>query len=70
MRLEDKFGTDKWFGSENILFVGDLLQLPPVNGSPVFYKISNNLVKTKLGAANAVKIWKGTVKYHELTIKE
>ena len=38
MRLEDIFGTDEWFGSENILFVGDLLQLPPVNCRPVFNK--------------------------------
>ena len=45
MRLEDTFGTDEWFGSKNILFVGDLLQLPPVNGRPVFNKISNKLVK-------------------------
>uniref|UniRef100_A0A1X7VPQ6 ATP-dependent DNA helicase n=1 Tax=Amphimedon queenslandica TaxID=400682 RepID=A0A1X7VPQ6_AMPQE len=26
----------------------DLLQLPPVNGRPVFKKISNNLVKNRL----------------------
>ena len=32
MRLEDIIGTDEWCGSKNILFVGDLLQLPPVNG--------------------------------------
>uniref|UniRef100_A0A1X7SM34 ATP-dependent DNA helicase n=1 Tax=Amphimedon queenslandica TaxID=400682 RepID=A0A1X7SM34_AMPQE len=65
MRLEDIFGTDEWFGSKNILFVGDLLQLPPVNGRPVFNKISNKLVKTRLGAANAVNIWKETVEYDE-----
>ena len=70
MRLEDIFGTDEWFGSKNILFVGDLLQLPPVNGRPVFNKISNKLVKTRLGAANAVNIWKETVEYDELTINE
>ena len=29
MCLEDIFGTDEWFGSKNILFVGGLLQLPP-----------------------------------------
>uniref|UniRef100_A0A1X7T5U6 ATP-dependent DNA helicase n=1 Tax=Amphimedon queenslandica TaxID=400682 RepID=A0A1X7T5U6_AMPQE len=46
MRLEDIFGTDEWFESKIILFVGDLLQLPPVNGRPVFKKISNKLVKT------------------------
>ena len=43
MRLEDIFGTDEWFGSKNILFVGDLLQFPPVNGRPVFNKIRNKL---------------------------
>uniref|UniRef100_A0A1X7U4R1 DNA helicase Pif1-like 2B domain-containing protein n=1 Tax=Amphimedon queenslandica TaxID=400682 RepID=A0A1X7U4R1_AMPQE len=70
MRLEDIFGTDEWFGSKNILFVGNLLQLPPVNGRPVFKKISNKLVKTRLGAANAVNTWKETVEYDELTINE
>uniref|UniRef100_A0A1X7UTG9 Uncharacterized protein n=1 Tax=Amphimedon queenslandica TaxID=400682 RepID=A0A1X7UTG9_AMPQE len=35
---------------------GDLLQLPPINGRPVLKKNSNKLVKTRLGAANAVKI--------------
>uniref|UniRef100_A0A1X7UWN2 ATP-dependent DNA helicase n=1 Tax=Amphimedon queenslandica TaxID=400682 RepID=A0A1X7UWN2_AMPQE len=44
----DIFGTNEWFGSKNILFVGDLLQLPPVNGRPVFKEISNKLVKTRL----------------------
>uniref|UniRef100_A0A1X7V406 ATP-dependent DNA helicase n=1 Tax=Amphimedon queenslandica TaxID=400682 RepID=A0A1X7V406_AMPQE len=65
MRLEDIFGTDEWFGSKNILFVGDLLQLPPVNGRPVLKKNSNKLVKTRLGVANAVNIWKETVEYDE-----
>ena len=36
MHLEDIFGTDELFGSKNSLFVGDLLQLPPVNVRPVF----------------------------------
>uniref|UniRef100_A0A1X7UNS0 ATP-dependent DNA helicase n=1 Tax=Amphimedon queenslandica TaxID=400682 RepID=A0A1X7UNS0_AMPQE len=70
MCLEDIFGTDEWFGSKNNLFVGDFLQLPPVNGRPVFKKISNKLVKNRLGAANAVNIWKETVEYDELTINE
>uniref|UniRef100_A0A1X7UW77 ATP-dependent DNA helicase n=1 Tax=Amphimedon queenslandica TaxID=400682 RepID=A0A1X7UW77_AMPQE len=70
IRLEDIFGTDEWFISKNISFVGDLLQLPPVNCRPVFIKISNKLVKTRLGAANAVNVWKETVEYDELTINE
>uniref|UniRef100_A0A1X7UK60 ATP-dependent DNA helicase n=1 Tax=Amphimedon queenslandica TaxID=400682 RepID=A0A1X7UK60_AMPQE len=47
------------------LVSSDLFQLPPVNGRPVFYKISNKLVKTRLGAANAVNIQKET-EYDEL----
>uniref|UniRef100_A0A1X7SUK9 Uncharacterized protein n=1 Tax=Amphimedon queenslandica TaxID=400682 RepID=A0A1X7SUK9_AMPQE len=33
-------------------------------------KISNKLVKTRLGAANAVNKWKETVEYDKLTINE
>ena len=40
MRLEELFGEGEWFGSRNLLFVGDLLQLQPVSGSPVFEKVS------------------------------
>ena len=32
LRLEI-FGRDEWFGGVNVLFVGDILQLPPVNGA-------------------------------------
>uniref|UniRef100_A0A1X7UR61 ATP-dependent DNA helicase n=1 Tax=Amphimedon queenslandica TaxID=400682 RepID=A0A1X7UR61_AMPQE len=49
---------------------GDLIQLPSVNGRAVFKKISNKLVKTRLGVKNAVNIWKETVEYDELTINE
>ena len=40
LRLEELFGGHSWFGGENVIFVGDLLQLQPVNGSPVFEMIS------------------------------
>uniref|UniRef100_A0A1X7V9T0 Uncharacterized protein n=1 Tax=Amphimedon queenslandica TaxID=400682 RepID=A0A1X7V9T0_AMPQE len=43
--------------------------MPPVNGRPVFNINRNKLVKTRLGAANASIIWKGTVEY-EITINE
>ena len=36
MRLEELFNSSEWFGYRNMLFVGDLLQLPPINGNPVF----------------------------------
>ena len=35
MRLEELFGSSDWFRRRNVVFVGDLLQLQPVNGSPV-----------------------------------
>ena len=40
LRLEELIGTNEWFGSKNMLYVGDLLQLPPVNGNHVFEKIT------------------------------
>uniref|UniRef100_A0A1X7V5X3 Uncharacterized protein n=1 Tax=Amphimedon queenslandica TaxID=400682 RepID=A0A1X7V5X3_AMPQE len=70
MHLEDIFRTDEWFACNNILVAGEILPMPPVDGWLVFNEISNNLVKTRLGAANAVTICKGTVKYNEVMINE
>ena len=46
LRLDEIFGRDQWCGGVNVLFVGDILQLPPVNGVPVFDRIT---VAQKLG---------------------
>ena len=70
LRLEELFGTNEWFGSKNMLFVGDLLQLPPVNGNHVFEKITKKSLSFKLGCATSVNIWRDTVVYDELTINE
>ena len=51
------------------MFVGDLLQLPPVNGDPVFCKLNSKAV-SKLGCIGSGNIWKHTVTYDELTINE
>ena len=40
MRLEELFGCGEWFSPKNMMFVGDLLQLQPVSGNPVFDKVS------------------------------
>ena len=48
LRLDEIFGKDDWFGGINILFVGDILQLPPVSGGPVFDRITNKAVSLKL----------------------
>ena len=54
----------------NVLFVGDILQLSPVSGGPVFQKISKKSLTNKLGCMASVNIWKVCVDYDELTINE
>ncbi len=54
MRLEELFGGGEWFGSRNMLFVGDLLQLQPVSGNPVFEKVATQSLLIKLGCATSV----------------
>ena len=70
MRLEELFSENEWFGSRNTLFVGDLLQLPPVAGSPVFEKVSTKSLLNQLGCAASANIWRDCVTYDELTINE
>ena len=70
LRLEEVFGSGDWFGSINMLFVGDLLQLPPVNGAQVYEKMLKKSVLTKMGCMTCVNIWGETVVYDELTIIE
>ena len=53
-----------------MLFIGDLLQLQPVNGNPVFEVILKKLLCHKLGCATSVNIWKESVMYDKLTINE
>ena len=70
LRLDEIFARDEWFGGVNILFVGDILQLPPVNGAPVFERICNKSITTKLGCLTSVNIWQDSVVYDKLTINE
>ena len=70
LRLDEIFGRDQWFGGVNMLFVGDILQLPPINGAPVFDRINNKSVASKLGCMTLVNIWQDTVLYDKLTINE
>ena len=69
LRLDEIFARDQWFGGVNVLFVADILQLPPINGAPVFERITNKSVATKLGCMTSVNIWQDTV-LDELTINE
>ena len=61
LRLDEIFARDEWFGGVNVLFVGDILQLPPVNGAAVFERVSNKSVMTKLGSMISVNIWQESV---------
>ena len=55
---------------KTLYFVGDLLQLPPVNGRPVFQNVSSTIVKQRLCSGCAINISKETVEYDELTVNE
>ena len=48
--LEELFGGSDWFVSMNVIFAGDLLQLPPVNGSPAFESVNSKFILSKLAA--------------------
>ena len=63
----DLFQSDEWFSGKNVLFVGDILQLPPVREQPVFEKVTASTLKYRLGAVN---IWRDTVTYDKLTINK
>ncbi len=65
--MEELFGGGEWFGS-SMLFVGDLLQLQPVSGNPVFEKVATQALLFKLGSATSVIIWHDSVVYDELTV--
>ena len=54
LHLDEIFGLDQWFGGVNVLFVGDILQLPPVNGAPVFDRITSKAVAQKLGCMTSL----------------
>ena len=70
LRLDEIIGKDDWFGGINVLLVGDILQLPPVSGGPVFDRITNKAVSLKLGCMTSANIWRDPVVYDELTINE
>ena len=67
LRLDELFGGNDWFRSKSILFVGDLLQLQPVNGDPAYENITQKSLAIKVGCVTSVNIWKDAFIYEELT---
>ena len=58
LRLDEIFAKDEWFGGVNVLFVGDILQLQPVNGAAVFEKVNNRSNTNKLGCMTSINIYR------------
>ena len=72
LRLSEIFQTeeaeDGWFGRRNLLFLGDLLQLPPVFEGPVYTALTADLTQKYTGCAGTVDLWRQLFTYDELTI--
>ena len=49
LRLDKIFAKVEWFDGMNVLFVGDILQLPPVSGGPVFQRIRKKIPYQQTG---------------------
>jgi hypothetical protein len=59
-------GQNQLFGGVNIVFFADLLQLPPVKGNQPFMKVTNFVMKQRIGAVGSLHLW-DTFSYYELT---
>ena len=59
---------DGWFGQQNLLFLGDLLQLLPVFEGPVYSSVSSELAAKLTGSVSTVDLWRNLFSYDELTI--
>ena len=71
LRLTEIFQTqeveDGWFG-RNMLFSGDLLQLPPVFEGPVYTPLTAELTQKYTGCVGTVNLWRKLFSYNKLTI--
>ena len=72
LRLSEIFQTedieDGWFGRKNLLFLGDLLQLPPIFEGPVYSSLSSELTTKLTGCVGTIDLWRQLFTYDELTI--
>ena len=68
--FESRNRNNGWFGSQNVIVFGDLLQLPPVKGDEVFVKLSEMQIKAAIGAISTnLNLWT-YFGYDELTINQ
>ncbi|PAV63300.1 hypothetical protein WR25_02411 isoform E [Diploscapter pachys] len=67
MRLQDIMGNQKLFGGMSILFLGDLMQLPPVMSFPPFFSLSSNQIRYTFGwTGYNIDLWNEIDSYSEL----
>ena len=65
-----KEGNNTWFGSQNVIVFGDLLQLPPVKGEEVFIGLTEKQIKAAIGSMSTdISLW-SYFSYDELTINQ
>ena len=72
LRLAEIFQSeeveDGWFGERNMLFFGDLFQLPPIFEGPVYTPLTTELTQKYTGCVGCVNLWRNLFTYLELTI--
>jgi PIF1-like helicase/Helicase len=61
------FNIDESFGGKNVLLLGDLLQLPPVNADFCFEQITSEANKKVFGTVGTYSVW-NEFEYKELEI--
>ena len=58
LRLQEVFGDSSFFGGKCLIVFGDLLQLPPVKGQPVFEEVSAKVLQTLTGGLSmSLNLW-------------
>lgn len=65
LRLKQVF-RDDIFGGKNVIWFGDLLQLPPVQEDPVFCNINRITLEKCFYSLGTFNIWQNLIKYDEL----
>ncbi|KAL5271400.1 hypothetical protein ACHWQZ_G001890 [Mnemiopsis leidyi] len=70
LRLQEVFGDSQFFGGKCVIAFGDLLQLPPVKGQPVFEELAaKDLQKLTGGLSLSLNLWRH-FQFDELRINQ
>ena len=70
LRLQEVFGESSFFGGKCVIVFGDLMQLPPVKGQPVFEEVAAKDVQALTGGLGmSLNLW-SYFKFDELRINQ